>query len=208
MLVSHQITKDWSEVIRRPVLMLSILQHPLMLIEKDWIQEGYSKKRIATYWGYSFLIFWKLLNAVRIKIQQITIVPRCRRQVRTSAHQLSKERPERYKIKSVKTEREGYTKTDLRSVVKANLIWTQYDWCPLIAIYVLRYDSDLGLWISASSGLTVLALYILLTVVLFLLTVTWSRLWKVVSKILNSCDLKYLTYCTCSQPLTKYITVP
>lgn len=101
-------------------------------------------------------------------------------------------RLERYKIKSEELEREGYTKTDLTiSVVKANIgaLYGLIMTGPFIAIYVLRYDgADFGRSrISASLGLTVLALLLLLTVVHELIHgVTWSRFTKKVSKILNS----------------------
>lgn len=125
-------------------------------------------------------------------------------------------RLERYKIKSEELEREGYTKTDLTiSVVKANIgaLYGLIMTVPFIAIYVLRYDgADFGRSrISASSGLTVLALLLLLTVVHELIHgVTWSRFTKKGFKDIEFGVIwKYLTpYCTCSQPLTKweYIT--
>ena len=125
-------------------------------------------------------------------------------------------RLERYKIKSEELEREGYTNTDLTiSVVKANIgaLYGLIMTVPFIAIYVIRYDgTDFGRSrISAGSGLTVLALLLLLTVVHELIHgVTWSRFTKKGFKDIEFGVIsKYLTpYCTCSQPLTKweYIT--
>ena len=125
-------------------------------------------------------------------------------------------RLERYKVKCEELESEGYTKTDLTiSVVKANIgaLYGLIMTVPFIAIYVLRYDgADFGRSrISASSGITVLALLLLLTVVHELIHgVTWSRFTKNgFTDIEFGVIWKYITpYCTCSQPLGKwqYIT--
>ena len=124
-------------------------------------------------------------------------------------------RLERYKAKCEELERGGYTKTELTiSVVKANIgaLYGLIMTVPFIVIYVLRYEgADFGKSrISASSGLTVLALLLLLTVVHELIHgVTWSRFTKSFKDIEFGVIWKYLTpYCTCSEPLGKwqYIT--
>ncbi len=124
-------------------------------------------------------------------------------------------RLERYKAKCEELERGGYTKTELTiSVVKANIgaLYGFIMTVPFIVIYVLRYEgADFGKSrISASSGLTVLALLLLLTVVHELIHgVTWSRFTKSFKDIEFGVIWKYLTpYCTCSEPLGKwqYIT--
>ena len=124
-------------------------------------------------------------------------------------------RLERYKAKCEELERGGYTKTELTiSVVKANIgaLYGLIMTVPFIVIYVLRYEgADFGRSrISASSGLTVLALLLLLTVVHELIHgVTWSRFTKSFKDIEFGVIWKYLTpYCTCSEPLGKwqYIT--
>ena len=124
-------------------------------------------------------------------------------------------RLERYKAKCEELERGGYTKTELTiSVVKANIgaLYGFIMTVPFIVIYVLRYEgADFGRSrISASSGLTVLALLLLLTVVHELIHgVTWSRFTKSFKDIEFGVIWKYLTpYCTCSEPLGKwqYIT--
>ena len=124
-------------------------------------------------------------------------------------------RLERYKAKSEELERGGYTKTELTiSVVKANIgaLYGFIMTVPFIVICVLRYEgADFGRSrISASSGLTVLALLLLLTVVHELIHgVTWSRFTKSFKDIEFGVIWKYLTpYCTCSEPLGKwqYIT--
>lgn len=124
-------------------------------------------------------------------------------------------RLERYKVKCEELERGGYTKTELTiSVVKANIgaLYGFIMTVPFIVIYVLRYegaDFDRSR-ISDSSGLTVLALLLLLTVVHELIHgVTWSRFTKSFKDIEFGVIWKYLTpYCTCSEPLGKwqYIT--
>ena len=124
-------------------------------------------------------------------------------------------RLERYKAKCEELERGEYTKTELTiSVVKANIgaLYGLIMTVPFIVIYVLRYEgADFGRSrISASSGLTVLALLLLLTVVHELIHgVTWSRFTKSFKDIEFGVIWKYLTpYCTCSEPLGKwqYIT--
>ena len=121
-------------------------------------------------------------------------------------------RLERYKVKCEELESEGYTKTDLTiSVAKANVgaLYGLIMTVPFIVIYILRYNgADFGRSrISASSGITVLALLLLLTVVHELIHgVTWSRFTKNGFKDIEFGVIwKYITpYCTCSQPLTKW----